>query len=113
MKKVNANTLLILRHRVSVLTDLFLKDRFAFLINKRGSKVNINEECKELGNCGLIGLVVTKCIPKKTRRKITDVGDAALKGFMDTADSAVRGSVKTALGSSSQQKNVHIHIHKK
>ncbi len=58
--------------------------------------MNINEECKELGNCGLIGLVVTKCIPKKTRRKITEVGDTALKGFMNTADEAVRGGVKTA-----------------
>lgn len=43
---------------------------------------NWNDECKKL-NSGLIGLAVTKGLSRKTRTKITNSGDAALRFLVD------------------------------
>ena len=43
---------------------------------------NWAKECKEL-KTGLIGLAVTKSIPRKTRQRITKCGDAAVKFIVD------------------------------
>lgn len=67
------------------------------------------KECKEL-KTGLIGLAVTKSIPKKTRQRITKGGDAAVKFVVNPL-----GETRKYINGPSKKhaQTIHVHVHQK